>query len=251
MKSKTHIVVVRMKEIIYTAVFLVFAVILILLLVFMFGSRKNDSDLPAVNTSSTYIPGVYTSSLVLNNNTVDVAVTVDGDHINGVSLVNLEESVATMYPLLETCMEDISTQLAGNVPLSEITYDASSQYTYQLLTQSIEKSAEQGPAHTAVIPPVFPGLSALAGIKSPRGAKGMRLQPARRPGASPLASAFLMVSQPGRPKIFKAFPDPSATGPHWHRLAYASRPGVRGQHFPPWVPSGRQERLNCCEKNRQ
>ena len=57
MKSKTHIVVVRMKEIIYTAVFLVFAVILILLLVFMFGSRKNDSDLPAVNTSSTYIPG--------------------------------------------------------------------------------------------------------------------------------------------------------------------------------------------------
>ena len=140
MKSKTHIVVVRMKEIIYTAVFLVFAVILILLLVFMFGSRKNDSDLPAVNTSSTSIPGVYTSSLVLNNNTVDVAVTVDGDHINGVSLVNLEESVATMYPLLETCMEDISTQLAGNVPLSEITYDASSQYTYQLLTQSIEKA---------------------------------------------------------------------------------------------------------------
>ena len=71
---------------------------------------------------------------------MDVAVTVDGDHINGVSLVNLEESVATMYPLLETCMEDISTQLAGNVPLSEITYDASSQYTYQLLTQSIEKA---------------------------------------------------------------------------------------------------------------
>lgn len=143
MKSNTHIVVVHMKEIIYTAVFLIFAVILILLLVFMFGGRRNDQKQPSVHTSSTYIPGVYTSSLVLNNNTVDVAVTVDSDHINGVALINLEDSVATMYPLLETCMEDISTQLAGNVPLSEISYDSSSQYTYQLLTQSIEKALDK------------------------------------------------------------------------------------------------------------
>ena len=84
MKSNTHIVVVRMKEIIYTAVFLIFAVILILLLVFMFGGRRNDQN----SRQSIHLPPifrVYTSSLVLNNNTVDVAVTVDSDHINGVA----------------------------------------------------------------------------------------------------------------------------------------------------------------------
>ena len=140
MKSKTHIVVVRMKEIIYTAIFLVFAVILILLLVFMFGGKKKGAESPAQNTSSPYTAGVYTSSLVLGGNVVDVAVTVDSDHINSVSLVNLEESVATMYPLLGSCIEDISTQLSSGVSIDDITFDTTNQYTYQLLSQAVRKS---------------------------------------------------------------------------------------------------------------
>lgn len=143
MKSKTHIVVVRMREIIYTALFLVFAILLILLLVFMFSPKDKRTQQSAAAASSTYVPGVYTSSLVLNDSTVDVCVTVDAEHINGVSLVNLEESVATMYPLLETCAADISRQLAANTDLTQITCDASSQYTCQLLTQAIEKALDK------------------------------------------------------------------------------------------------------------
>ena len=48
-----------------------------------------------------------------------------------------------MYPLLKTCTEDISSQLAANASLSEITYDSSNQYTYQLLTQAIEKALDK------------------------------------------------------------------------------------------------------------
>lgn len=140
MKSKTHIVVVRMKEIIYTAIFLIFAVLLILLLLFMFGGQKQSNTQPSVNTSSTYIPGVYTSSLMLNGSMIDVSVSVDAEHINGVHLVNLEESVATMYPLLETCTDDISRQLSSNISLNEITCDSSNQYTYQILSQAIQKA---------------------------------------------------------------------------------------------------------------
>ena len=44
MKSKTHIVVVRMREIIYTALFLVFAILLILLLVFMFSPKDKRTQ---------------------------------------------------------------------------------------------------------------------------------------------------------------------------------------------------------------
>ena len=140
MKSKTHIVVVRMKEIIYTAIFLVFAIILILLLVFMFGGRKKGSEAPAQNTSSPYTAGVYTSSLVLGDNVVDVAVTVDSEHITGVSIVNLEEAVATMYPLLENCIQDISAQLADGTALEDVTYSTNNQYTYQLLTQAVNNA---------------------------------------------------------------------------------------------------------------
>lgn len=140
MKSKTHIVVLRMRELIYTALFLVFAVILVLLLIFMFGKKKENTSSAPASVSSLYVAGVYTSSLVLNDNIVDIQVTVDQDHINAVSIVNLEESVATMYPLLESCIGDISSQLANNIPLENITYDTSNQYTSSMLITAIERA---------------------------------------------------------------------------------------------------------------
>ena len=41
MSSKTKIVVLHMKEIIYTAVFVVLGILLIVLLAFMFSPKKN------------------------------------------------------------------------------------------------------------------------------------------------------------------------------------------------------------------
>lgn len=137
MSSNTKIVVLRLRAIIYTVIFIILGVALIFLLIFMFGNKKDDSK--SAPTSS-YIPGVYTSSIVLNDNVVDVQVVVDEDHINSVSIVNLEESVATMYPLLEICMDDISDQLSNNVPLEEVTYSSSNQYTSITLLNAIHSA---------------------------------------------------------------------------------------------------------------
>ena len=43
MSAKTKIVVLHMKELVYTVIFVVLAVLLILLFVFMFGSKKDES----------------------------------------------------------------------------------------------------------------------------------------------------------------------------------------------------------------
>ena len=58
MSSKTRIIVLHMKEIIYTAVFLALAVVLAVVLFFMFGTRKNPVIQPAKNpaTSRASIP---------------------------------------------------------------------------------------------------------------------------------------------------------------------------------------------------
>ena len=80
MSSKTRIIVLHMKEIIYTAVFLALAVILAVVLFFMFGPGKNASH--TASEKSRYKPGVYTSSITLNENTFDVEVTVNADRIN-------------------------------------------------------------------------------------------------------------------------------------------------------------------------
>ena len=62
-------------------------------------------------SAGVYTPGVYTSTITLGDNTLDVAVSVDADHITSVSLNHLSDSVSAMYPLLEPSLEEINAQL--------------------------------------------------------------------------------------------------------------------------------------------
>ena len=56
MSSKTKIVVLRMKEIIYTAIFIGFGILLILLLLVMFRPGKGDT--PASANTLLHQPGI-------------------------------------------------------------------------------------------------------------------------------------------------------------------------------------------------
>jgi len=140
MKSKTRIFVLHHKEILYTALFVLFAIVLVFLLVFMLRNKNDNTE---ATSASKYMAGVYTSSIVLNDNVVDIQVVVDNDQINSVSIVNLEESVATMYPLLQPSIDDISTQLNANIPLEQVTYSSSNQYTVAILLEAIEKALDK------------------------------------------------------------------------------------------------------------
>ena len=94
------------------------------------------------NTSA-YTAGVYTSSITLNNQSVDIQVVVDKDHIKSASIVNLDESVAAMYPLLTTSMDAISAQLAAGVSIDDIRYESSSRYTSQVLLSAIAQAIDK------------------------------------------------------------------------------------------------------------
>ena len=58
MSSRTKIVVLRMKEIIYTAIFIGLGILLITLLFIMFGPGKDTSE-TASAPAAVYVPGVY------------------------------------------------------------------------------------------------------------------------------------------------------------------------------------------------
>lgn len=133
MSAKTKIVVLHMKELVYTVIFVVLAVLLILLFVFMFGSKKDES----AEETMKYTPGKYTSSILFNDNSIDVEVVVDENRINSVSLVNLDESVATMYPLMQPALDAISQQIYENQSLDGIDYGSENQYTSQVLVEAI------------------------------------------------------------------------------------------------------------------
>ena len=104
MSAKTKIIVLHMKEVIYTGIFLLLAVILAIVLFFMFGPGQKKSA--SADAKSLYKPGIYTSSIDLNENTFDLEVTVDYDRVTSIRLVNLSEST-TAIPFLKLCFNFI------------------------------------------------------------------------------------------------------------------------------------------------
>ncbi|MBQ8189427.1 MAG: hypothetical protein IJZ44_06580 [Lachnospiraceae bacterium] len=137
MHNKTKIVVLHMKELIYTAIFAALAILFVVLLIVMFGKKDSDEAMETM-AQATYVPGVYTTSLTLNNSVVNVEVVVDENHINAVRLVNINETITTMFPLMEPSFDSIAGQIYEGVDLANITYDEESRYTSQALIKAIE-----------------------------------------------------------------------------------------------------------------
>ena len=142
MSAKTKLVVVHMKELIYTGIFVVLGILFILLFIFMF-LPKDKAEPSVVDSVSPYVAGVYTSSIVFQNQALEVEVVVDSDHINSIRLINLNETVTTMYPLFEPVLESINEQLANGQSIDTVTYPAESQYTSQVLLESIKMALQK------------------------------------------------------------------------------------------------------------
>lgn len=134
--SKTKIVVIHLKEIIYTALFAGLGILLVVLLVIMFLNKKDDST--ATMTGTQYTPGVYNSTLVLNDTALNLEVVLDKDHINSVRIVNIDDTITTMFPLVEPSLNDIAEQLINGVDIDSIVISDDSKYTQTLLLDAIK-----------------------------------------------------------------------------------------------------------------
>lgn len=151
MSGSTRIVVIPLKKLIVMVC--VIAALIILAAIFIFGGSSSDAakstgvniststDTVKKNTSCpTYSPGVYTSSILLNGTPIDIQVTVDSDNINNIEMINLSESVQTMYPMLNSSFDEIKTAVINNGSTDNITYNAGSKYTATMLLSAIDSA---------------------------------------------------------------------------------------------------------------
>lgn len=143
MSSKTKIVVLHMKEIIYTAIFVVLAIVLLLLLIFMFFPRDRESRAE----EQKYMPGIYTSTITLNNTPLEVEVTVDESHINSIRFSNLDETITTMFPLIQPAIEEIAEQVYEQQSLDSIEYSDENPYTSQVILNAIDDALKKAAAN--------------------------------------------------------------------------------------------------------
>ena len=139
MSSKTKIVVLRMKEIIYTGIFVGLAVLLVALCLIMFRPKKDTAG----SEAASYIPGVYSASLNLGNQDVNVQVAVDANRISSVSLVPLSEAVTTMYPLMQPTLDELADQIVTTQSLENLTYSSQSRYTSAALLKAIQTALDK------------------------------------------------------------------------------------------------------------
>ncbi|ABX43778.1 hypothetical protein [Lachnoclostridium phytofermentans] len=156
--SNTKIVVIKLKQIIYGVIFAVLGIVLLILLLALFKSSKKDSG--ANEDSAMYKPGVYNSVVALNDSTLNLEVIVDKNHINSVQLINLDEAITTLYPLVEKSINSIAEQLCNDVDIASIQIQEDSKYTQTLLLDAIEKTLEK-----ALITPVDHSMDKQADTK--------------------------------------------------------------------------------------
>ena len=139
MSSKTRIIVLHMKEVVYTIAFLILAVLLGILIYFMFGPGKSQTTSAA--GEGLYTPGVYRSSLTLNQN-----------NIQSIELVNLSESTTAMFPLVKPSLESLASQIVDSQSLDDLKYSTDRKYTSQLLISAIEDALKKAENHVSSPP---------------------------------------------------------------------------------------------------
>ena len=103
------------------------------------GQKKSAS----ADAKSLYKPGIYTSSIDLNENTFDLEVTVDSDRVTSIRLVNLSESTAAMFPLMEPALESLASQIYTSQSLENIQYSEDQKYTSMILLNAIETALKK------------------------------------------------------------------------------------------------------------
>lgn len=142
MSAKTKIVVLHMKKLLFAGIATGLG-ILILILLFALLHTRNNNTTEGESVDTLYVPGVYTSSVMIDQNALDVQVAVDENHINSISIVNLDETMETMYPLVNPTLEELADQIISNQSVTDITYSKNNQYTAKLLLDAVEDALEK------------------------------------------------------------------------------------------------------------
>jgi uncharacterized protein with FMN-binding domain len=105
------------------------------------SSQSVSADVSA--DTALYTPGVYTSSIWLDNSPVSVKVTVDENNINGIDLSYTDEAITTMYPMLGSCFNELAAEVCNKNSTKNITYSTENRYTAAVILKGIEASLDK------------------------------------------------------------------------------------------------------------
>lgn len=143
MHSKTKIIVLHMKELVYTGIFVLLGILFLVLIILMFSTENTSSSSEKAVETMAYTPGIYTTTLQLGQNSVELEIVLDENNINSIRLVQLDETITTMYPLIEPSLDSITQQILDSQSLDNITFSDDNRYTSSILLDAIRTTIEK------------------------------------------------------------------------------------------------------------
>ena len=133
----TKIVVLQLKELIKAGIFVLIGIVLLIMLIYFFLPKDKGSE-----ATTGYIPGTYSSELILHNSLVRVEVTVTEDQITSIELKNMAEVQEVFYPLLTPTFDSISNEII-KYQTTDLSISSDTQYTSMVLLEAVEAALKQ------------------------------------------------------------------------------------------------------------
>lgn len=143
--SRTRIVILQMRETIYTAVFVGLGILLLIILFFMFWPDGKDENKEQADNGKTavYEAGVYSKQMTVGDSVINLQVVLDEEQVKSVEMINLDDTVSAMYPLMKPSVESISNQLASGVSLDEVVLSDEGQYTEKMILNEVDSVLDE------------------------------------------------------------------------------------------------------------
>ncbi|MDE6920928.1 MAG: hypothetical protein K2P89_13655 [Lachnospiraceae bacterium] len=110
------------------------------------GTQNSTSSAGTSSAQNLYVPGIYSSTLLLGNANVELQVAVDKNHINSITLTNLDESITTLYPLMSPTLSELASVILSEQSIDNISYGTENRYTSMLLMQAITEALDKAAA---------------------------------------------------------------------------------------------------------
>ena len=141
--ARTRFVVLRMKDIVRTGIFILIGVILLVALIWaVMPSRSSEGGMGEAFEPGSFVPGTYTSYIILHNRPVSISVTVDDSAILDIAISDMDQSLEVFYPLIRPTMAELSQKVL-NTQSTKIETGVEVQYTSMILLDAINMALLQ------------------------------------------------------------------------------------------------------------
>ncbi len=143
MSSKTKIVVLRQKHL-FAGIIAIIVLAAVLILYFMNSSDSTEPTSLPTGGDAIYKAGVYTTSVIINGSPMDIRVTLDKNNINDIQLLNVSDTITTMYPLIEDSFTNIRNQIIETGSVDNISFDTQNTYSSTTIINAIKIAINKG-----------------------------------------------------------------------------------------------------------